>query len=146
MGKNKGSKKYLIPLFIGIVVAVIGLVMLINGIVMDTPEMGESGWFDAHSQQSVLTSVGSTLLLVGTMMAVILPLTMRLNTPEAKAKAILKMKQQEERVKQILKEHGVDENYEQNKSGQKRYCEYCGVEIPANVSKCESCGSKIKRK
>lgn len=33
-----------------------------------------------------------------------------------------------------------------NPSSNKKYCEYCGVEMEENATKCSSCGAKSKKK
>ena len=49
---NKKPKHFLVLKAIGFALLAIGIVVLISGILIDVPEMGEDNWFEMSSKKS----------------------------------------------------------------------------------------------
>lgn len=137
---NKGNKKYLIPIIIGICVGTVGLILLILGLIAYVPGMGDNGWFEASSKRGFFIAFGIFLTAGGFLGGTFLSLGIKADSPESRAKRMMKAKETINRVNEILKENGIDFNKDKN-----RYCEYCGAKVSSKEDKCSACGARIKK-
>ena len=124
--------------------------MLISGIAMDVPAMGEEGWFDASSKQSVLIGFGIFLMLAGYATGGMFSFALKKSTPESMAKTVAMQKQKQEIFNNELKKYNIDpdevkNNYFSHKKSQVTTCAYCGSDLEPDAKFCTSCGAKVKK-
>ena len=145
MMAKKSSKKYLIPLIVGICVGAVGLIMLISGLAIDVPPMGQDGWFESDSTRTFLCMFGGFIMVASLMVGLPLFFSLKSETPEARAKMLAKQKRNHEIFEEELKKYNIDPE-SLKKTQKKKVCAYCGGELEDGEKYCTSCGAKSTTK
>ena len=139
--KEKKNYLWLIPLILGIAIGLFGISRIIKASNMSVPDMGAFDWFEKSTSQSSLKFSGIALTffgfifigLFGTIVAYTIPRSMK----ASKRMFNSTMDTTRNFINSII-------NPEPPKVP-KRYCDYCGAEIPEGSNECEGCGSRSIR-
>ncbi len=141
MAEKSSSKLWLIPLIIGICIAIGGIVMIICGALTYVPSMGEEGWFDAETTHNFLIFIGIFILLFGIMFGGGVSYAIYSSKPEVRAKRMKMLEERKQIFTEMLSRFGVSTPKQQEKKSRK-VCSYCDTEVDDNEKICPSCGAK----
>lgn len=159
--KQKPKKYFLISLFIGLVVMIIGVVLLVSARTMEVPAFGEEGWFEGGSEQNKQTFVAIGVMIVGFIIAVGVSLFVYEMDPVVKKRRmkedIIERKMQMgdfEGAARLIDEDDMshfstplsNSTSSSSSISAVKTCAYCGSEIPKTKSECPFCGAKQTKK
>lgn len=155
MEEKKNNKKALrllclIPIVIGLVLAIFGIIRITGGKGISLPGMMEDGWFEASVDKNATIMSGVGMLIGGLFLAVGGGLMVFGVVAAATSthKAITSTNGSNlsnigSRLSEVFTQvTGV----ELNQKKEDVYCEYCGSKINPKENKCSSCGAKITQK
>ena len=117
---------------IGIILITVGVILIIRSGLINVPNMGDPGWFDADTNRMDLEFAGESLIAFGIFVVISASITLTtlkkgknksndLNSDQKKIINEIKIKTNETKINHI--------------------CEYCGLNVPGK-SVCPYCGSK----
>ena len=119
---------------IGIALLIGGVVLLVSGINMDVPNMGDIGWYEAETSRSSNMFSGITMISFGVMI-----IAVSLFANKAKSlitKFVNPTESNDKSIGDVMKGMTQEKIY---------HCEYCGNEVKKDQTKCQSCGASRKK-
>ena len=140
---KKSSKKWKIPLAIGLAISIFGIILIVLGATANVPAMGEQGWFDAENKSIMLISFGGFLGFAGLITGIVASAITYNADPENQAKMVEKQKNHEKIFHEALKARGIDIE----ESGKNKFitCKYCGTANKEEATRCSACGAGLQK-
>lgn len=131
---------WVIPLVLGIIIGIIGILKINSANDMFVPSMGDDGWFEAKTNQSDTEFAGISMCMIGFFGVALMGSIMCFAIPRAIKSS-----------KKTLKSFGsyINDNIIQPakaeseaKTTKLKECKYCGSLAKVDATECESCGGK----
>ena len=105
---KKHSKRWLIPLIIGVSIFIAGVVMITIGASMYVPELGDDGWYDAKTNSELLKFLGIFLIMVGIMIGAVGTFTTYVTTsPEFKERQLKRLQERKQIFSSMMSRFGI---------------------------------------
>lgn len=147
--ENKKSKKFLIPLIIGIIIGCIGVSLIVKGAKMSSPDslpMSSVGWFENEAKKMDIDFAKSSLISIGSFIAffgffvigIAVTCSVYYSSSHKQTNVIEQSKQHVENVKSVFQQNGININKNIN---QLYTCKYCGTRLDGKDKKCPGCGA-----
>jgi len=128
------TRKSHIGIVISIITFIIGVALLISGLFINVPDMGEPGWFEKSSSQGTLTMFGSFLMIVGVITTIV-----NLSAPRIKNISSNIIHKTTDIIENINDK--MIKKRKKHKSITKTKCSYCGTKYHNSREKCPNCGA-----
>lgn len=137
--EQKRKKYYLIPLIIGILMTIAGIVLVVLASTSSVPEMGvNNGWFEAKTAKEGKLFGGAALISIGLFVAIGLTIIVKTmgSAGSAVKRSIINFTEHNETLEKVIS----------NNSPKTKTCAYCDAEIEINKFECPHCGAKQTKK
>lgn len=129
---------WVIPLILGIVIGIIGILKINSANNMFVPDLGDDGWFEAETSQSNAEFGGIAMCMIGFFGVGLMGSIMCFSIPRAVRASKKHMKSFGTYINDNIIQPAKEKV--EGSSEKLKKCKYCGSLAKLDATECESCG------